>query len=120
MSGRGSAAAARRSALDRELERLTEVLAQAGALRVIVYGSYAKGEVGPESDLDLLVVVPEDGLGFVQRMGRLYALAQPLLPCDLLAYTEHELRALAGASDLIAAALREGRQVYGRPPSPGV
>ena len=27
--------------------------------RVIVFGSYARGEAGPESDLDLLVIEPE-------------------------------------------------------------
>lgn len=27
--------------------------------RVIVFGSYARGEVGPSSDLDLLVIEPE-------------------------------------------------------------
>jgi len=115
-----SAAAARQGVLARELARLAGVLAGAGALRVIVYGSFARGDVGPDSDLDLLVVVPEDGLGFLTRLGRLYALARPALPCDLLAYTEAELQALTEGSDLIATALREGRAVYPLPPSPGV
>lgn len=104
----------------RELERLTGVMAAAGALRVIVYGSFARKQVGPESDLDLIVVVPDDGLGFVARLGRLYGLTQPSLPCDILAYTQAELDALAPASDLVGTALREGRTVYARSAPPGV
>jgi len=115
-----SVAATRQAALAHELDRLSDVLAAAGALRVIVYGSFARGEVGADSDLDLLVVVPEDGLGFVERLAHLYALAQPTLPCDLLAYTEGQLSALAEASDLVATALREGRAVYARSVPPGV
>lgn len=110
-----SGAAARREDLARELARWTAALAAAGVLRVLVYGSFARGDSGPESDLDLLVVVPEDGLALPQRLARLYALLVPpgRLHCDLLAYTERELAALAPVSDLVAAALREGRTVYG-------
>lgn len=28
-------------------------------LRIILFGSYARGEAGPESDVDLLIVLPE-------------------------------------------------------------
>lgn len=120
MSQAVSAAGERQDALERELHRLRDALASAGVLRVIVYGSFARGDVGPESDLDLLVVVPEDGLAYLQRLRRLYAVAGPALPCDILAYTEAELAALAEGSDLVATALREGRTIYARPLSPGV
>ncbi len=113
-------APARAAALADELVRVTAALASAGALRVIVYGSVARGDIGPESDLDLLVVVPDDGLAMPVRLARLYAAAAPRLPCDLLPYTERELAALAEVSDLVACALREGRTVYARRESSGV
>ena len=115
-----SVAAQRHTALAQELDRLVRVLAADGALRVIVYGSFARGDVGPASDLDLLVVVPPDGATFVERLGRLYAVTRPVLPCDMLAYTEDELAALAAGTELVAGALQEGRVVYARSPSPGV
>ena len=113
-------AGARRAALERELARIVQTLAAGGALRIIVYGSFARDEIGPESDLDLLVVVPPDGLPFVERLRRVYALAQPVLPCDILPYTADELAALAGHAEPVATALREGREVYPRSGSAGV
>lgn len=110
----------RAAALQAELERITAALVAAGALRVIVHGSVARGEVGPESDLDLLVVVPEDGLPLERRLARVYAVAAPRLPCDILPYSQPELTALGRVSDMIAKALREGRTVYARPGSSGV
>lgn len=110
----------RRRALEAECGRIAAVLAAAGVLRVILYGSLAAGTVSPASDLDLLVVVPEDGLSVPRRLGRLYALARPQLPCDILAYTAAELAALAPVSDLLADALRSGRTVYVRSESVGL
>ena len=110
----------RAAALRQELLRVTAALAEAGALRVIVYGSVARGTITPESDLDLLVVVPEDGLPLPQRLARIYAAASPTLPCDILPYTERELAALGRVSEVVACALREGQTVYARPDSSGV
>lgn len=98
-------------ALDAELRRLLPLLVEAGARRVILYGSCAVGTCQPSSDLDLLVVVPEDGLALGARLGRLYAHLAPAVPCDLLAYTASELEGLRD-SPLIAAALRSGRTLY--------
>jgi predicted nucleotidyltransferase len=112
---RGGGGALRQEELAEECARIAADLSAAGVLRVIAYGSFARGTAGPSSDLDLLVIVPEDGLDFRRRLARLYALASPRLPCDILAYTEAELAALVPSSDLIATALREGRTVYCRP-----
>ena len=39
---------------------LTErIIAHCDPLRIILFGSYARGEAGPDSDVDLLVVLPE-------------------------------------------------------------
>ena len=41
-------------------------------IRVNLFGSAARGDDGPDSDLDFLVVVPDDAAEDVIRAGRLY------------------------------------------------
>ena len=55
-------------------ERLKE---KYGAERVILYGSYARGEATEDSDVDLLVIAPttED---FFERMARVKTIAHDL------------------------------------------
>ena len=44
--------------LDYIREMLTPVLRETGALRAIVFGSYARGEARDRSDLDLVIIAP--------------------------------------------------------------
>jgi predicted nucleotidyltransferase len=44
------------SVLDRLVKQIVEAV---HPLRTILFGSAARGEMGPDSDLDFLVVVPE-------------------------------------------------------------
>jgi len=46
-------------ALKETSERLSKV---PGALRLVLFGSAARGDAGPESDLDLMLVVEDDHL----------------------------------------------------------
>jgi len=46
------------SAVASLVERALPVLRRYGAHRAGVFGSYARGQAGPESDLDLLVELP--------------------------------------------------------------
>jgi uncharacterized protein len=65
----------RNAPLLRELGRLLPQLQQEFPLqRLAVFGSTARGEAGPQSDIDLLVdVEPSIGLGFVTLADRLEA-----------------------------------------------
>lgn len=49
--------------------RVTEELVESGARAVALVGSHARGEAGPESDLDLLAVGPESYSWNLQRRG---------------------------------------------------
>ena len=78
--------------------------------RVFLFGSYARGAAGPDSDLDFLVVVPSseksrykravDALGFIRDIR---------FPADIIVLTrtewEKEIRA---PSSLSSTVLREG------------
>jgi predicted nucleotidyltransferase len=57
-----------------------EVLhARLGARQVILFGSAARGELGPESDVDLLVILPGEALATAADRRRVIGLLYPIV-----------------------------------------
>lgn len=98
--------------LDRIVEQIVRVL---NPEKVILFGSYVRGEAGPDSDMDIAVIA-ETG----EPQGRrTLALAQSwphvLLPTDILVFTPDEWdRWKAVPNTIMNEASREGRVVYER------
>jgi uncharacterized protein len=86
------------------------IVAAAPGARVILFGSHARGEAGPDSDVDLLVVEPHvaDRFGEIVRLQRVLA---PLrLPADVVVVSEAHVEEWGGVhSTMLHDALREGR-----------
>src|SRR2546425_12068855 len=61
----------RRRRLQAELERIVRALPGLGVRRAILFGSLARGDVGGQSDLDLIFIV-DTGEPFIERCGRFY------------------------------------------------
>ncbi len=82
-------------------------------LRVVVFGSVARGEARPDSDLDLLVVMP-DGAPRRATAQKLYVEVPCRgIPFDVVVTTPERLRAYhPGSGFIYSAALREGVEVY--------
>ena len=82
-------------------------------LRVVVFGSVARGEARPDSDLDLLVVMP-DGSPRSATARRLYGEVPCLgLPFDIVVTTPEGLaRYPPGSGFAHENAMREGVEVY--------
>lgn len=82
-------------------------------LRIIIFGSAARGEVGPNSDIDVLVVMPE-GVHRRQTAQLLYNQISGLgVPFDILVATPKDLEKHKENIGLIyRAVLQEGREVY--------
>ncbi len=64
-------------------------------VRLGCFGSYARGDWGPGSDLDLVAVVRASDEPF-ERRGLSWRTEDLPVPADLLVYTEAEWDALAG------------------------
>jgi uncharacterized protein len=97
-------------------ELLRSVVAHFDPQRVIVFGSAARGDAGPDSDIDLLVVLDDDvslemlGANSVYEARKNYKRAVDILPCRASVLNE---RAQAKGS-FAETVLREGITVYER------
>lgn len=96
------------SVLVRIAERLKRELA---AERVIVYGSVARGDATPDSDIDLLVIAPASEPAYL-RMARALAVTREMsrgLPLSPLVLTPQEVeRRLARGDSFLRGVLEEG------------
>jgi len=89
------------------------VVASVHPLRIILFGSAARGNLGPDSDLDLLVVMPQ-GTHRRKTAQRLYRQMGGLgVPFDILVATPQDLELHRNNPGLIyQTILREGTEVY--------
>ncbi len=100
--------------LDDIVRRVVEVAAPE---RIILFGSAARGEMGPHSDVDLLVVVETDDTHRLTGdiYGNLFGVGAPV---DVIVVSpEHVERYRDTHALVIKPALREGRVIYGADPA---
>ena len=92
------------------VKRLTKAVRP---VRVILFGSAARGEMGPASDVDLLVVVPDGTRRRDASRKAFRALSGLGIAKDVIVVTESDLEEFGDNPSLvIKPALEEGREVY--------
>ncbi len=83
--------------------------------RVILFGSHARGQAGPDSDVDLLVGMPVEDSKRAKQLESRAALHDVHVPKDIIVSTPEEFRwrkDTVGISECPAA--REGEVLYAR------
>ncbi|MGE5553393.1 MAG: nucleotidyltransferase domain-containing protein [Betaproteobacteria bacterium] len=101
----------RKSELDSALRAFLSRVAETDVRLVILFGSLARGDVGPDSDLDL-VVIRDSAEPFLRRGEDLLRLLPPGTPVDLLVYTPEEWQNLIASNSFFKAVQEEGIVVY--------
>jgi predicted nucleotidyltransferase len=84
--------------------------------RVILFGSHAAGRAGPDSDVDLLVVMPFEGSKLAKQIEVRLALDDFPLPMDIIVTSPEEFawrKEIVGTIERPAA--RYGKVLYARP-----
>jgi predicted nucleotidyltransferase len=90
-------------------------LAEYDPLRVILFGSWARGDEDEHSDLDL-VIIKETQERFLDRLARVYDLVKPTFAMDVLVYTPQEFAKMQERENpFIEMVMKEGVVIYERP-----
>ena len=94
-------------------ELVRRIVETAHPLRIILFGSAARGEMGSNSDLDVLVVMP-DGTHRRRTAQRIYRnMIGFALAVDVIVATESDLYQYGDNFSLVYyPALREGKEIY--------
>ena len=99
--------------LDEIAARIREAVHPA---RIILFGSRARGESGPQSDFDILIVAPSSLPRWKRTMPIYRLLAGVGVPKDIVWWTPEEVEEWRGVrSHFINTVLREGRVLYEKP-----
>ncbi|MCX7858166.1 MAG: nucleotidyltransferase domain-containing protein [Deltaproteobacteria bacterium] len=98
-------------------EMVRVIVKEINPRKIILFGSYARGNINPNSDVDLLIIDDNPfgpGRSRRKKMGALWrSLARFFIPIDILLYSSDEIEQWRDSKNhVIAQAIKEGRVVY--------
>lgn len=99
---------------DKTIEDIRDLIAQkVSPLKIILFGSHARGDNNKESDLDLLIIM-ESSLPRHKRSKEIrILLSKYIFGKDILVYTPEEIEEWRGVPDaFITTAIKEGKVLY--------
>jgi predicted nucleotidyltransferase len=103
-----------RREIEKDIAGITrQVVELVHPLRVVLFGSAAKGIAGEGSDLDFLVIIPEGAKP--ERIADILntRVKRRRMPCDFLVITSSRLESLRNEPGLVyGSALEEGHELY--------
>jgi predicted nucleotidyltransferase len=102
--------------LDQLPEITRRILGVSSPQKIILFGSYARGSYGPDSDLDLMVVMDQVKSPRSESVRLRRALRGLLAPVDIIVTTAEQLERHKNTLGLIyQTVLTEGKVIYERP-----
>src|SRR5438067_1986462 len=99
------------------VERIVQI---ASPDRIILFGSWARGDARPDSDIDLLVIAPSIEPRYRRSVPLYGALSHIIAPMDIIVYSPDEVEDWREVPQaFVTTAIREGRVLYENPGRPG-
>ncbi|MEK7299058.1 MAG: nucleotidyltransferase domain-containing protein [Candidatus Margulisiibacteriota bacterium] len=95
-------------------EMVFRIVAATHPEKVILFGSYARGTEGPDSDVDLLVIASHDTQSRRAELRKIWhALSGIMVPKDVLVYNREDVKKWQDTPNhVISIALKEGKILY--------
>ena len=79
---------------------VSKIVKELNSEKVILFGSYARGDYGMISDIDLLIIM-HSNRNFVDRIVDMYKKIKPETAVDFLVYTPEEIEKMKGKRGFI-------------------
>jgi len=100
---------------EKEIESITaQIIEKYEPLKIILFGSAARGDYGQANDLDFLIIKQDVPFYGIDRMRELDELIDRNVAADMLVYRPEEFEDRIRLGDpFIKAVLKEGRVLYG-------
>lgn len=96
-------------------EMVRRIVEKFDPVQIVLFGSHARGTASPDSDVDLLVVMPVEGSKMDKSVEIRLALREMGLPKDVIVITPQEARDYRDViGTIIYPAFHEGKILYER------
>ena len=101
--------------LEKEIQSITrQLIEKYGPEKIILFGSAARGDKGPDSDADFLIIKKQTPYYGSERIMEVSSLIERNIPVDFLIYRPEEFeKRLEMGDPFLKAILKEGRVLYG-------
>lgn len=95
-----------------KIENIVQKLKAYNPQKVILFGSYARGDVNEASDIDMLII-KDTNTKFTKRIDEVLDICDDCTKLEPLVYTPEEIaNMVANQNDFICTVLKEGIVVY--------
>ncbi len=101
----------RKIKLRKSLDSIIRQLKDFGAIKVYLFGSFARDEIDVNSDIDLLAIMPSNKTG-KEWLSFIYSNIKRDIASDIIVFNDNEFRNQLSSNSFLKNIINSGRLVY--------